>query len=183
MRSDPLRPRLRYRERLGDIWVRYETRPPEPHEIAQAAEIQARTGEPVEVFGDTPSGRNYPGIDGTIGEPPRPLSLKSGGVAAHPNYARFAAEEALRAAQAQGYSHVEVHIRMRGSTIADIRAAWDAPPPQAAQAAGGPVFDPAGTVAKIVIEGLDGIWTLEPPLTGPAPPGVRIGAGKTEEER
>src|SRR5262249_20951287 len=55
MRSwgDPLRPRLEHTEWKDGVTIHYEKIPPTDGEIAHAREIQARTGEPVHVFGDT----------------------------------------------------------------------------------------------------------------------------------
>jgi hypothetical protein len=181
--DNPLNPIMRNVRRVGDIIVRYNEQMPGEHEIAQAQEIFNRTREPIELFGDTASGNQYRGIDGIIGNPPRTLSLKHGGVEAHANYARFAAEQAYQAAQTHGYSHVEVHIRMEGKTVAEIRAAWDMPPPQATQQAGGTVFDAAGTIARYIIQGTDGVWVVEPPLSGPPLTGTGLPRRDEDDRR
>ena len=170
--DDPLRPRLRNVERRGNVLVRYETRPPSDAEVAQGQAIARRTGEPVEVFGDTPAGRNYPGIDGVIGEPARPLSLKESLGRDNVGYVRVHAVDALANAQTHGYSHVEVQISMRDSSVSEIQAAWRAP---ATERGAGDVFNPGNTISKIVVTGSDGVWVIEPPLWGYARPGVRVG--------
>ncbi len=105
--DNPLNPVMQNVQRIGDIDVAYHTRQPAAHEIAQAQEIFNRTREPIRLFGDTASGIDYPGIDGTIGNPARPLSLKHGNVGAQANYARWAAEQAYQAARSNSYTHVE----------------------------------------------------------------------------
>jgi hypothetical protein len=71
---------------------------------------------------------------------------------------------------------------MEGSTIAEIRTSWDAPPTQPGQTAGGTVFDSTGTIARIIILASDGIVTIEPPLTGSALPAVRVTLPIHDEE-
>jgi hypothetical protein len=151
------------------------------HEITQAVELARLTGEEIQLFGDTASGHNYPGIDGTIGNPPRPLSLKSAVVAARANLARKMAGDALAAAKGSGYSHVEVHIEMPGRTIAEIQAAWDQPSPVATDPIPGPAFE-GSVVAKIEVQAKDGTWTLRPPLAGPARTGVSPTPARPEKE-
>ncbi|MFL6447365.1 MAG: hypothetical protein ACJ746_06700 [Bryobacteraceae bacterium] len=53
--SDPLRPDLAHTEWKDGVTVHYGKTPPSPIEIQHAREIQARTGESVHVFGDTPA--------------------------------------------------------------------------------------------------------------------------------
>lgn len=121
------------------------------------------------------AGRSYPGINGTTGVPSRPLSLNVADV----SHVRIHAADALRVAFEHGYSHAEVHIKVQGSTVAEIQAARNAPP---AHARGlGAEFDTRGTVARIVFEGSDGVWVLDLPLSGPALPGARIETGQSEE--
>ncbi|CAG9259673.1 hypothetical protein PUN4_340053 [Paraburkholderia unamae] len=171
--DDPLRPQLRNNQPVPDsrVTLHFENEPPGAHEIAQATELSRRTGEEIHLFGDTTSGIQYPGIDGTIGQPPRALSLKRAVAQAHPNLARQMASDALVSAQRAGYSHVEVRIDMPGSRVADIQAAWDGPPPRATDPIPGPAFQ-GDTIARIIVRGSDGEWTLSPPLAGPARTGV-----------
>jgi hypothetical protein len=169
--DNPLRPILKNVKQVGDkVWIHYETLPPGPEEIAHAQAIAARTGEPVHVFGDTASKISYPGIDGTIGNPPRPLSLKSHSLGANAGSARFAAQEALIKAKTHGYSQVEVEISMPGKTVAEVKAAWDVKPDIPGAHDLGPYYE-GKTIAKITIQCSDGVWT--PPkgkaLTAPAP--------------
>ncbi len=167
--DNPLRPILKNVTKVGDnVWIHYETAPPGPHEIAHAQMIAAKTGEPVHLFGDTAAKISYPGIDGTIGNPPRPLSLKSHSVDAIANSARFAAQEALAKAKAHRYSQVEVEIWMPGKTVAEVRAAWDVKADLPGAHDPGPYFE-GTTIAKITIRGSDGVWS---PPKGPALTGV-----------
>jgi hypothetical protein len=171
--DDPLHPRLRNVRRVSGqkVTLHYETRVPSQHQVDQAVEVSKRTGEEVHLFGDTASGIDYPGIDGTIGDPPRALSLKHAVPQAHPNLARKMAGDALESAKGAGYTHVEVRIDMPGSKIADIKAAWDAPPPLPTDPLPGPAFE-GSVIARITVHGADGEWTLTPPLAGPARTGV-----------
>ena len=190
--DNPLNPLMARNERIGDVDVSWnrdvDVQTMFDREIIRREDVQFaqaifnRTGEPVRLFGDTASNIDYPGIDGTIGNPARPLSLKRGGLDAHPNYARWVAEMAYQAARTHGYTHVEVHIRMLGRTRAEIRAAWDAAPPEAGQTAGRPYFDSSQTVSTIIIEASDGIITMNTPPLGPVPPvGVRVERPSEEE--
>ncbi|MDT7797384.1 MAG: hypothetical protein QOI78_817 [Actinomycetota bacterium] len=142
------------------VSIHYDSKTPTLREIAQAVDLSKRTGEEIRLFGD-----DYPGIDGTIGDPPRPLQIKNAVKQAHPNLARKMAGDALQEAKDAGYTHVEVHIDLPGSKIAEIQAAWDGPPPRASDPIPGPAFEES-VVAKIVVHGADGAWTLQPPLTG-----------------
>ena len=54
----------------GDVHTRSNDKP--PAEVDQGLRLNKNTGERVDLFGD-----DYPGIDGTIGQPPRPLQLKA----------------------------------------------------------------------------------------------------------
>ena len=82
----------------------------------------------------------------------------------------------------RGYSHVEVHIHIRDSTVAQIRPLWESPPLDLPEVPGA-VLDDAGTIARIVIYGSDGVIMVEPPLAGPTLPGVRVETGGGEQER
>lgn len=192
MRSDPLDPDVPYTERRGNVTIRSEHAPPPPTdaEIAQAQRLQRAAREQVTLFGDTPAGRSYPGIDGTIGTPPRPLSLKevSGGPE-NAGYVRVRAAQAYAAAVEHGYTHVEVHIEIRGSTLEQVRAGWRAPVLAEGR---GPVLDGSGTVSRIVITASGGeTVTLTPPLGGPGLPAMltpdrmqpATGEGARERER
>lgn len=159
-KDNPLQPILEHTNiEVGkNVWIHYETTPPGRVEIAHAITIAARTGEVVHLFGDTASKVTYPGIDGTIGFPPRPLSLKSHSAGANAASARFAAQEALLKAKTQGYSEVEVEISMPGKTVAEVKAAWDVKPNIPGAHALKPYYEGA-TVAKITIQCLNGeIW-------------------------
>src|SRR6185437_14036382 len=71
----------------------------DPVEVAQADRLQAATGEEIHVFGKDAMGRDYAGIDGTIGDPRRPMQLKRAGAADGPSGVRLKAQEALAAAR------------------------------------------------------------------------------------
>lgn len=161
VKDDPLRPRLKETKREDGLWIHYENKAPSVEEIAQAKELARLTGEEVHVFGDTPAGLDYPGIDGTIGISPRPLSLKS----AAPEWARWHAQEALNRAAEHGYSRVTVHVRVRG-LLADALFHWNDPPPKGEL---GPTFR-KGIIAEIVLQGDEGSTTLGPSMGMPLVP-------------
>lgn len=174
--SDPLRPNLRNSRQEGNVTLRWESVEPSRAEVAQARAVADATGEPVEIFGDTPGLQNYPGIDGVIGNPPRPLSLKASGPTAPPSYARVHAADALAAARGNGYTRVEVHITMEGATMAQVRAAWNSPPPGMRPSF--EVFD-GNVVAQIVIRCTDGVVRY---LPGPTLTTGRVGGPTDDEE-
>jgi hypothetical protein len=168
--DDPLRPLLKNVRREGKVWIHYEARPPLREQIDHAKLIAEKTGETVHLFGDTASGIDYPGIDGTIGSPPRPLSLKTHGVDANAPSARFAAQQALLKAKTHGYTQVEVRIRMPGKTRAEVEAAWNVKGDKPGAHDLGPYYE-GDVIARIVIDCSDGAWIVPkgPALTGPAP--------------
>jgi hypothetical protein len=164
------------------VTLHYEKTPPGKREVAQAARVAARTGEEVHCFGDTASGNQYPGIDGTIGSPPRPLSLKDAVPEARANLARKMAADALEAAKDNGYSHVEVHIDMPGKTVQQVKAAWDAAPLLGTDPIPGPAFE-GSIIAKIVVWCSDGRWVQTPQLVGPAKTGVSPAPARPDPEQ
>ena len=169
--DNPLRPILKNAKQVGDkVWIHYEKMPPEAADIPHAEAIAKAKGEPVHLFGDTASKQSYPGIDGTIGNPPRPLSLKRHSHAANAGSARFAAQEALIKAKAQGYTQVEVSVAMPGKTVAEVKAAWDVKADVPGAHELGPYYD-GKVVAKLEIRCNDGVWSPPkgPALSGPAP--------------
>jgi multisubunit Na+/H+ antiporter MnhB subunit len=102
-----------------DVWARWTDKP--PAEVPQAERLNAKTGERVEVFGD-----DYPGIDGTIGHPPRPLQLKSvPATEPIPEIPRVAGD-ALDKANANGFSRIEVSIEAPGRTVKQVQEAFEA---------------------------------------------------------
>ncbi len=103
--------------------------------------------------------RSYQGIDGRIGNPPRPLQLKQSVAEANANQARFHASAALKKAKKSGVRNVEVHIEMEGKTIAEVKAAWNAPPPRSTDPPNGPVYE-GNWVSKVVVTGTDGTWVV-----------------------
>jgi hypothetical protein len=155
--DDPLDPDLAHSRDINGVKVRYEKEPPAPHELTQAAKVQAETGEPVELFGDTVRGDQYPGIDGVIGANRRPLSLKDVNLTA-PNAdvagVRNQAVQAANKAKGHGYSDVEVHVSVHGRSRAEVQAAWN-------QSFGDPFQ--GGTVRKLVISfDNDAPWVVYP---------------------
>lgn len=177
--DDPLRPILKNVEKKGNITIHYETTPPSQAEIAAAQEIAARTGEEVHLFGDTASKVTYPGIDGTIGNPPRPLSIKAHSLDANAGSARFAAQEAVVKAEANGYTQVEVEVSMPGKTVAEVKAAWDDGPTRPGDHPLAPVYK-GNVVAKVTIRCSDGVWVVPkgPALTGVVPQSRRRDEGQ-----
>jgi hypothetical protein len=139
----------------SDVWVRYDDSPPMSREIGEAQRLSQRTGERVDLYGDS-----YPGIDGTIGSNPRrPLQLKGGIDDAGPVGAKKAAESAVDAladARKTGYSQVEVSIEAPNVTRAEMAAEL--------RLQTEPYFD-GGTVTRLII------WCKDGPL---APSPVRV---------
>ncbi len=147
------------------VLLNYETKRPSETEVSQARRLRSFKNEIVRLFGDNASGgihrvdkaghrepgggNSYPGIDGSIGTPPRPMQLKGAKPEADPNFARWAANEALTKAQNAGIQHVEVYIEMEGKSRAEIRAGWNVL--SAGKEPNGPVFDGSGTIARIEI--------------------------------
>jgi hypothetical protein len=144
--SDPLEPTFaNTRDEGGGVTSKFNETPSSPAEITQAKAIAARTGEKVTLFGD-----GYPKIDGTIGEPPRPLSLKEAPRTAEgPAINRRVAEDAYT--KAQGYSDVEVHITSE-YTVAEVEEAFNAPGAQG-------TFLDGSIVRRVVIWCTDGVHT------------------------
>lgn len=189
--GDPLRPKLKHTYWKDGVTIQYEKADPLTTDVGKvefehAKLIQTRTGEPVHLFGDTPSGKTYPGIDGTIGEPPRPLQLKN---LADPSYLKVHASDAFEAAAKHGYDKVEVHLRVKDSTIAEIKAAWEGKPghPRGAEIGWETKLSMARAklpLARLVIEGKDGVWIVEAPPTSPNLPGVLVpsSGGKPDEK-
>ena len=140
---------------------------PSRAEIDQAQKLANALGTDIELFGNTPAGVNFPGIDGVIKQPRRPLSLKrlergsplARGLRDH-------AATALKKAAQQGYSGIQVAILAEGHTVAQIRAAWNSPSPASFRA----IFK-GNTVTRIIIQGDDGLFTV---LPGPPLPGVAL---------
>jgi hypothetical protein len=159
--SDPLDPAFAHDgARDGVKWKFNENRPSDV-EIDQARDIVQATGEPVTLFGD-----GYPKIDGVIGDPPRPLSLKGAPRTAEgPAINRRVAVDAYT--KAQGYGDVEVHITSE-YTVAEVEQAFDAP------GARGTFLD--GTVVRrVVVWCTDGVYVptatpFRPIVTAPVRP-------------
>ncbi|GAA1434560.1 hypothetical protein GCM10009616_29290 [Microlunatus lacustris] len=108
----------------GNVATRYDTLAGKPSakEIGEAQRLASRTGEHIELFGD-----HYSGIDGTIGNPPRPLQLK--GYTGGADEAVTMAQTALTNAKGAPYSRVEVSIEAPSVTVAEATRAFRAVPP------------------------------------------------------
>jgi len=167
----------------GDVRTRWNDKPPK--EVDEGLRLSKNTGERVDLFGD-----DFPGIDGTIGQPPRPLQLKAVpanvGVENIPRVAGDALEKAL----AKGFSRVEVSIEAPGRTVAEVKAAFEANPPGTMTPQGkvGPFIDPARTfnkgTSRVRVWCKDGVF--EPTNFTPVPPPVHpdLGPDKpTDSER
>lgn len=74
--TDPLRPKRSTVTRVQEgIWLHFDGAPPPPLDVALAVKIAEETGEPVHLYGSQGSGKAAGAFDGTIGSPPRRLSL------------------------------------------------------------------------------------------------------------
>lgn len=152
--GDPLRPDLPGVETRGNVTIRYENALPADFEVDQAKKLQAYKGEDLVLFGDTALKQSYPGIDGTLGSPPRPMQLKHippNDPAFPPSSVRGTAMGALEKARAAGIHHVEVYIQVEGYTLAEVEAGWSGPlTGHDVPRAPGPVFD-GDVVARLEI--------------------------------
>ncbi|WP_208729635.1 eCIS core domain-containing protein [Corallococcus exercitus] len=132
--GDPLRPDLphvRTEKGVRIISGTAEARMGD-HEIQQASEIQERSKETVVLFDNNAAGVSYPGIDGTIGSPPRAIQLKyikptSAAPDAPDASARSAAMAALEKARNAGFNEVEVYIKPEGKSMEAVQAGWGGP--------------------------------------------------------
>lgn len=148
----------------GNILVLFDRTPPTATEILDGQALARFTGRLICLFGDLPEGRAgrrraYPGIDGTIGMPPEPLSLKN----AAPGWARWHAQEALIKAKTHGYSRVTVQIGIRDGTLDSAMAQWSSVPEGKTL---GPVFEGA-IIEKIILTADDGAMIIKPPMELP----------------
>ncbi|MCY1064655.1 DUF4157 domain-containing protein [Nannocystis sp. RBIL2] len=158
--SDPLDPALKYEFEEGGVKVKFSRKVMSDGEIDQALEISAKTGETFVLFSETPMGGDYPGIDGVSETSGRPVSLKRSHGSAKVNLVRVHAVDALVKARDAGYSHVEVHITMHGSTMAQVKAAWNGTPGH--HRGSGPIFDDRGTIARYVIHAGKEVFVVAP---------------------
>jgi hypothetical protein len=117
-KSDPLDPKFSKppRDDGGGVTSRFNKIAPD-YEVPQAKKIAARTGERITLFGD-----NYPGIDGVIGDPARPLQIKQPPPANGPAAVVEDAREAFTKASDHGYNQVEVHILAENLSVSEVRA-------------------------------------------------------------
>ncbi|MEX5307026.1 hypothetical protein RF644_14870 [Kocuria sp. CPCC 205258] len=125
-KGDPLNPSAKHGpvDQGDNVSIRYNKERPTPKEIAEAKQLAAKTGEHIELFGDS-----YQGIDGTIGTPPRPLQLK-GYTTTDPAEIVRMAQKAQLNAQGAPYTRVEVSIDAPGITKAQAREAFSAVDPK-----------------------------------------------------
>jgi hypothetical protein len=137
-----------------DVETRWNDTP--PAEVDQGLRLNAKTGEKITLFGD-----DFPGIDGTIGKPPRPLQLKA--VPATEDIANIprVAGDALKKARAHGFSRVEVSIEAPGRTVAEVKAAFKANPT---------AFTDSVGVSRVRVWCSDGVF--EPTSFSPSPPPI-----------
>jgi type III secretion translocon protein HrpF len=157
--GDPVHPQLAQTTVRDGITIHYEASIPEPHEILQAKNLQTARGEPVVLFGDDATKSSYPGIDGTIGDPPRPMQLKrtpdpdlSRGNTAWA--ARSQAMAALEKAKKHNIRDVELYIESPQWTRAELQANWSKPDATSVETPG-PVFD-QDYISRIEIAAKDG---------------------------
>jgi hypothetical protein len=137
-----------------DVETRWNDTP--PAEVDQGLRLNAKTGEPIKLFGD-----DFPGIDGTIGKPPRPLQLKAVPATEGVENIPRVAGDALKKARAHGFSRVEVSIEAPGRTVAEVKAAFKANPT---------AFTDSTGVSRVRVWCSDGVF--EPTSFTPAPPPV-----------
>jgi hypothetical protein len=144
-------------DRGGDVSIRWDKAAPSAEEIAQAQRLAAKSGEHVELFGDS-----YQGIDGTIGKPPRPLQLK-GNYAADANPVEMA-QKALKNAKGAPYTRVEVSIEAPAVTRAQAREAFAKVDPS--------TITDGASVSRVRIWCKDGVYEPTSFTPVPIPPHV-----------
>jgi hypothetical protein len=137
-----------------DVETRWNDTP--PAEVDQGVRLSAKTGEKITLFGD-----DFPGIDGTIGKPPRPLQLKAVPATEDISNIPRVAGDALKKARAHGFSRVEVSIEAPGRTVTEVKAAFNANPT---------AFTDSIGVSRVRIWCRDGVF--EPTSFTPVPPPV-----------
>lgn len=152
----------------ADVWARWNDKP--PAEIGEGVRLNAKTGERIDLFGD-----DFPGIDGTIGRPPRPLQLKA--VPASEDIANIprVAGTALEKARTHGFSRVEVSIEAPGRTVAQVREAFAKNPT---------AFTDGSGVTRVRVWCDDGVFeptsfkpVIPPPHVDPDPNRDKVPAG------
>ncbi|RKI07664.1 DUF4157 domain-containing protein [Corallococcus sp. AB030] len=126
---DPLRPNLPHERTEKGVRIISGTEEArmKDFEIQQASEIQARSKETVVLFDSDAGGKSFPGIDGTIGSPPRAMQLKYLPSTAEDSASRGQAMKALVKARNAGFNHVEVYIKPDGKEMKDVKAGWGGP--------------------------------------------------------
>ncbi|AFE04347.1 hypothetical protein COCOR_01875 [Corallococcus coralloides DSM 2259] len=127
--GDPLRPDLPYVRTEKDVRIISGTKQAEMRdfEIEQASELHQRSKEAVVLFASDAAGNSFPGIDGTIGSPPRAIQLKYLPTSADASAARSTAMGALERARNAGFNDVEVYIKSDGKEMKDVQAGWGGP--------------------------------------------------------
>jgi hypothetical protein len=142
------------RDPRADVHSRWNVK--RPAEVDQAVRLSKNTGERIDLFGD-----DFPGIDGTIGKPPRPLQLKHVPATVGVENIPRVAGDALTKARANGFSRVDVSIEAPGRTVAEVKAAFKANPT---------VFTDSTGVSRVRVWCTDGVF--EPTSFTPVPPPV-----------
>ena len=142
-----------------DVETRWNDTP--PAEVGEAVRLNAKTGEKITLFGD-----DFPGIDGTIGKPPRPLQLKAVPATEDISNIPRVAGDALKKARTHGFSRVEVSIEAPGRTVAEVKAAFKANPT---------AFTDSTGVSRVRVWCRDGVF--EPTSFTPVPPPVHPDLG------
>lgn len=102
-------------------WNEHE--PADNHEMKGADKLAAKEG-PVRFYGD-----NFPGIDGTVGDPPRPMQLKHIAEGVDNGLVRHRAAQALDKAAALNIPNVEVYVDAPNLDVADVQDHWNHPDP------------------------------------------------------
>ncbi|WP_241759016.1 eCIS core domain-containing protein [Pyxidicoccus parkwayensis] len=151
--GDPLRPDLPHETVEKGVRIRAGSQGGavmEPFEIQQAADLQTKKKEDVILFRSNALGKSYPGIDGTIGSPPRAMQLKYLDPSFGDSAARGTAMGALEKARKAGVSDVEVYIKADGKSMADVKSGWNGPlkSDTGAPRPVGDVFD--GSIIKLI---------------------------------
>ncbi|NNB92911.1 DUF4157 domain-containing protein [Corallococcus exiguus] len=127
--GDPLRPNLPHERTEMGVRIISGTAKArmEKHEVQQASELQTHSKEAVVLFASDAAGNSFPGIDGTIASPPRPIQLKYLKPTFEDSASRGTAMGALERARNAGINHVEVYIKADGKSMEAVQAGWGGP--------------------------------------------------------
>ncbi|CAM3971489.1 eCIS core domain-containing protein [Corallococcus exiguus] len=161
--GDPLRPDLPHVRTEMDVRIISGTAEARMgnHEIQQASELQKRSQETVVLFDNTAAGVSYPGIDGTIGSPPRAIQLKYLDSPFPDSASRSTAMGALEKARNAGFNDVEVYIKPDGKRMRDVLFGWGGPlSSEGGSRQVGDVFE--NQIIKLIeIQCVDGVMRVE----------------------